>query len=199
MFTVPVATIALVIFPSTLSYAVAHASVYVLHVRTFIDELPKSVITGGVLSIRSTIAVALPVFPMVSINANVKLLLVVKICHVANPLFVTVTHGLLSHVKIAKTSQLVQLHELGIYSMFAVGLILSIRVTVAVTSHVFPASSINSNVKLPLSVKRYHVEEPIVLVTVIPVSLNHVKIAKTFQLVIKPGIYSTVAVGGIVS
>jgi len=62
---------------------------------------PVIVITGAVLSIHDTIAVALPVLPYVSVNVNSYVQLPVNI-YVHE--LVIVTHVLLNHVIVAVTS-----------------------------------------------------------------------------------------------
>jgi hypothetical protein len=73
---------------------------------------------------------------------------------------------------------------------------LSIRSTVAIASPVLPARSSKVNVNTQLPVKVY----PVAL-SQVTVSLNHVTIATKSPLVRLPeaGVYSTVAVGGVVS
>jgi len=80
--------------------------------------------------------------------------------------------------------------------MIAVGFVLSIRLTVAIVVHVFPARSQKVNLNIQLPIKRYQV-------AFIPVSGSKypVSIASTFPLVNVPdvGAYITVAVGGVLS
>ena len=66
--------------------------------------------------------------------------------------------------------------------------------------HVFPATSTKLNVKLPLPVNKY-IPDHQLLVIVIPVLLNPVSVATTFQLVQlhDAGAYATVAIGCILS
>ena len=64
----------------------------------------------------------------------------------------------------------------------AVGLVLSIQVTVAVVEPVLPAVSMKLNVKSPLPVK-VNVSDDQLFVIVIPVLLNPVRVARTFPLV----------------
>jgi len=91
---------------------------------------------------------------------------------------------------------LVNLLSLGDANVTCSGPSLSIRETVAVTFHVLPARSSNSNMNIPLVVKIF----PVAFNPVI-VSLNPVTIASIFPVVhpVDDGIYSTVAVGGVVS
>jgi len=76
----------------------------------------------------------------------------------------------------------------------------TIHVTVAVASPVLPAGSLNSNTKDPFSLNVY-VSCPRLFVMITHVSLNHVKVAITFDVVYchDHGLYSTVAVGGVSS
>jgi hypothetical protein len=64
--------------------------------------------------------------------------------------------------------------------MIAVGLIVSIRVTVAVALHVFPARSTNSKVNVPFPVKVYQVNQ--LLFVIVPVSSKLI-VATTSPLV----------------
>lgn len=65
--------------------------------------------------------------------------------------------------------------------MVTTGFVLSIRLTVAIASQVFPARSSKVKVNVPLVVKICHV-------AFIPVmsSLNHVRIVHTFVFVLVP-------------
>jgi len=80
-----------------------------------------------------------------------------------------------------------------------VGAVVSIRVTIAVVSQVFPALSSKVKVNDPFVVKRYIHDHP--LLVIVTGSLNPVSTAMTFPLVRAhdAGVYSIVAVGGIVS
>ena len=72
-----------------------------------------------------------------------------------------------------------------------------IHVTVPVTLPVRPSKSKRLNTKLPFHPNVYDVDQ-LLLVTVTPVLLNHVKVATTVPVVIVPdvGTYITLAVGG---
>ena len=80
-----------------------------------------------------------------------------------------------------------------------VGAILSIRVTVAVADQVLPASSLNWKINDPLPVKVYSKLPPL-LVTIIYSDMP-VNVATTLPEVYihDAGLYSTLAVGGILS
>ena len=64
MFTDPVITILFVIFPSTLSFAVAPASVYVSPTERVIDAWPFNAIAGGVVSVSVLVPVVEVVVPL---------------------------------------------------------------------------------------------------------------------------------------
>ncbi|MBU0627122.1 hypothetical protein KKG31_03080 [Patescibacteria group bacterium] len=96
------------------------------------------------------------------------------------PLSVAVTHVLLSSNVIVMPVVYVDPFVNPEY----VGGVLSIRVTVAVASPVFPALSSNSNVNVPLFTNVRHVSPP-KLVTVIA-SFSPVSVANTFPLVHHP-------------
>jgi len=80
--------------------------------------------------------------------------------------------------------------------MIAVGFVLSIRLTVAIAVHVFPARSEKVNLKVQLPMKRYQVA-----FTPVTGSENPVSVAKMFPLVNvhDVGLYITVAVGAVLS
>jgi hypothetical protein len=80
------------------------------------------------------------------------------------------------------------------YDHVAVGIVLSIHVTVAVVDQVLPAKS--KNIKVP---EPFHVNTKLSVFNQVIVSLNHVMVASTFPLVHHVVEYATVAVGGILS
>gem|GEM_PF-5517276 len=135
-------------------------------------------------------------FPARSINSKVNDPLLVNVYPDNQPLLVMVTHVSLNPVRVAITLPVVA--NEGTYSIVAVGFILSIHVTVAIASPVLNPSSLKVKVKVPFPVNVYQVNQPL-LVMVTHVSLNHVSIATTFQLVNVDGIYSIVAVGFVTS
>ena len=103
--------------------------------------------------------------------------LVVNVYTPLHPLFMMIIDSFIP-VSVAITSPLVRLHDVGVYSIVAVGGVLSIHVTSASTSPVFPTRSSNVNKKVPFPVKRYCTSlSPVI------VSLNPVMIARTSPLV----------------
>jgi len=79
---------------------------------------------GGILSIRETLAMTLPVFPARSEKVNVNVPLSVKVCQVK---FIPVS-GSENPVSVAMTSWLVRVPSM-LYMTCAVGEILSMRIT----------------------------------------------------------------------
>ena len=78
------------------------------------------------MSIQFTVAVVAPVLPAISINVNVKLPFPVKVYIFDPQLFVIVIPVLLNPVSVAMTFQLVNVHDHGLYMIFAVGFVVSI-------------------------------------------------------------------------
>ena len=64
---------------------------------------------------------------------------------------VIINHVFENHVNVATTVQFVKVA--GLYETVAVGTVLSIRSTIAITYQEFPRASTKVNMKLPLSVK----------------------------------------------
>lgn len=128
------------------------------------------------VSIRLTVAVDDHVCHTASINSKVKLPFHVNVYISNQLLLVIVIHVLLNHVNIATTFPFVAVA--GVYSTLAVGVVVSIRSTVAVVLQVFPAKSVNVNSKLQFQVNKY--SDAFNHVTA---SLNHVNVAITLPLV----------------
>ena len=105
--------------------------------------------TGAIVSIRDTVAVVLQVFPAASTNSNVNELFPVNV-YDNHELFVTVIAS--DQLIVAITFPFVIEPDHGIYETVAVGLTLSIQLTVAVVLPVFPTASLNVNVKFPFHV-----------------------------------------------
>lgn len=80
------------------------------------------VITGAILSIQVTVAVASPVFPARSINSNVNVHVSVNVWVNQSVLVIVIGSD---QLKVAITSPLVAVHEVGEYVRDAVGLIVS--------------------------------------------------------------------------
>jgi hypothetical protein len=118
-----------------------HVNVEITFPLVAVAGLYVTVAVGVVLSIRLTVAVVAHVFPTASMNVYVKLPFHVNVCHDNHQLLVIVTHVLLNHVSVAITFPLVAVA--GLYETVAVGVVLSIRDTVAVVAHVFPTASTN--------------------------------------------------------
>jgi len=128
------------------SRAVAtHAPVSITDILLLIVVVPVvvtivhvTVITGTIISIRSTVAVASPVFPAKSWNVKRNDPLSVNMFPVEfSPVSVS------DQLSIATTFPLVRFHEAGVYSIVAIGEIVSTTFTVLVTSTpVFPFASV---------------------------------------------------------
>jgi hypothetical protein len=101
-------------------------------------------------AIQSTVAVVIPVFPTMSWNVNVKLPFPVNVYVADHELFVIVIA--LDQLNVAITLLLVIVHDIGLYVIVPIGIVLSIQVTVAIALPVFPAESSNVKVKLPFPV-----------------------------------------------
>ena len=138
-----------------------------------------------------TVAVTVPVLPLISSNVNS------NVPFVVNKLLYAFTHviGSSHHVNHAVTSPFVS--HVVLYTTFAVGLVLSIQVTVEVTFPVFQASSSNSYVKLPFPVNTYVVIHQLFVIVIF--SLAHVNVEVTLPVVLVLGSYVTLAVGTVLS
>lgn len=124
------------------------------------------IIIGAMLSIRSTVAVVSPVFPARSSNVNRNEPLFVKIFHQE---FIPVRVSL-NPVSIAITFPLVQLPDIGVYIIIAVGLIVSTTCIVLVVLPVcMPSKYIYSIIYVPI-VPVSTIQLIIVTVPVVPLS-----------------------------
>lgn len=129
--------------------------------------------TGNVLSIRVTTASIAQVFPARSSKVKVNVLLAVKRCHVTlSPVMLS-----LNHVSIATTVPLVRLHDIGVYSILAVGLIVSCTITVLDSFPVFPAWSMYIYSML---------YDPIVPVSIVPLMILTSPVPSALSLRVAP-------------
>ena len=103
--------------PVSVSEYPVNVAKMLLLVRVQDIGLYSMVAVGGFLSIRVTIAVALPVFPARSEKLNVNVQFHVKVCQVK---FIPVS-GSEYPVNVDKMSLLVRVQDIGLYIMVAVG------------------------------------------------------------------------------
>ena len=94
----------------------------------------------------TAVAITLPVFPTISLNVKINDQLLVN----TFPVALNHVHDSLNQVNVANT-----FHHVFVYTIVAVGAILSIHETVARAIHVLPARSLNVNVKFPVLVNVY--------------------------------------------
>lgn len=94
----------------------------------------------------TAVAITLPVFPTISLNVKINDQLLVN----TFPVALNHVHDSLNQVNVANT-----FHHVFVYTIVAVGAILSIHETVARAIHVLPARSLNANVKVPVLVNVY--------------------------------------------
>ncbi len=176
--------------PSTVTFSLSKLIVAITSLFVKFVVLYVIVAFGRFLSMFLTVAVADPVFPAASINSNVNVPFPVNV-RVLLPLLFVIVISSLGFTKVAITFPFVLLVVL--YSIVAVGAILSIQVTTAFTLPLFPAASAYSNVNVPLSVNKY-VVFPLLFV-IVTFSLSNVIAASTLSLVGSIVLYTIIGCG----